>query len=41
VLGILAFANAQWGFVLLEVVWGGVSAWGLLTLTRASSSPRH
>lgn len=29
VLSVLAWYEAQWGFLLLETVWSGVSAWGL------------
>lgn len=28
-LGVLALADKQWGFLLLECVWAAVSAWGL------------
>jgi hypothetical protein len=34
VLAVLAFLSSQWGFVLLEVVWAIVSAWGLIGLLR-------
>lgn len=42
VLAVLAWADALWGFLLLEVVWGGVSAVGLLAALRGSTadSPR-
>ena len=30
ILGVLAYAARQWGFVLLEVVWTAVSAWSLV-----------
>ncbi|MCC6178549.1 MAG: hypothetical protein IT305_24865 [Chloroflexi bacterium] len=30
VLAVLAYEDAQWGFVLLEVVWAVVSAWSLV-----------
>jgi len=43
VLGIVAWHERQWGFLLLEAVWTLVSAWGLVSRasarpTRASSS---
>lgn len=34
VLAVLAYAEEQWGFLLLETVWAAVSAWGLAQLTR-------
>jgi hypothetical protein len=30
----LALADSQWGFLLLETVWGLVSAWGLVRRMR-------
>ncbi|HEX6752457.1 MAG TPA: hypothetical protein VF093_02555 [Solirubrobacterales bacterium] len=29
VLAVLAWEERQWGFLLLEIVWAGVSLWGL------------
>ena len=37
VLGIVAWHERQYGFLLLEAVWTIVSAWGLVT--RARSAP--
>ncbi len=37
VLAVLAWAESQWGFLLLEGVWAIVSAWGLATALRATS----
>lgn len=37
VLGVLAYVEHQWGFVLLESVWALVSAWSLLELARGHS----
>jgi hypothetical protein len=34
VLAVLAFAEEQWGFLLLETVWTLVSAWGLFQVMR-------
>ena len=34
VLAVLAFAEEQWGFLLLEGVWTLVSAWGLVQVMR-------
>ena len=37
ILALLAYVEKQWGFLLLEVVWTMVSAWGLVKLGRGSS----
>lgn len=34
ILAVLAFAEEQWGFLLLETVWTLVSAWGLFQVMR-------
>ncbi len=34
ILGWVAVAEKDWGFLLLEVVWSVVSAWGLLQVLR-------
>jgi hypothetical protein len=30
ILAVLAYVERQWGFLLLETVWAGVSAWSLV-----------
>jgi hypothetical protein len=37
VLAVLAWAESQWGFLLLEGVWAIVSAWGLTSALRLTS----
>jgi len=34
ILGVLAWVERQWGFLLLESVWAMVSAWGLFHALR-------
>ena len=34
ILAVLAFAEEQWGFLLLESVWTLVTAWGLFQVMR-------
>ena len=36
VLGIVAWHERQYGFLLLEIVWTFVSAWGLVTRARGA-----
>jgi hypothetical protein len=38
ILAVLAWAESQWGFLLLETVWAIVSAWGLCVALSSSSS---
>jgi hypothetical protein len=38
VLGIIAWHERQFGFLLLEVVWTLVSAWGLATRARGAQA---
>jgi hypothetical protein len=37
ILTVDAWREAQWGFLLLELVWAIVSAWGLIRLARGHS----
>lgn len=37
ILTVDAWREAQWGFLLLELVWAIVSAWGLIRLARGRS----
>ena len=42
VLGYVAVAEKDWGFLLLEIVWTIVSAWGLLQVMRGRPpTPAH
>ncbi len=34
ILGWVAIVEKDWGFLLLEIVWSGVSAWGILQIMR-------
>jgi len=36
ILGVLAWRERQWGFLLLESVWAVVSAWGLRATLRGT-----
>jgi len=38
VLGIVAWHERQYGFLLLEIVWTIVSAWGLMTRARGAQA---
>jgi hypothetical protein len=38
ILAVSAYIEKQWGFVILEVVWTLVSAWGLASRLRARSA---
>ena len=40
VLGWVAVAEKDWGFLLLEIVWSVVSAWGLLQVLRGRPPAR-
>jgi hypothetical protein len=36
ILAVLAYLEEQWGFLLLETVWAVVTAYGLMSVTRAA-----
>ena len=38
ILAVLAYRDAQWGFLLLESVWALVSAWSLVRVRRGGAA---
>jgi hypothetical protein len=40
-LAVLAAADQQWGFLLLEGVWTAVSAWGIVSRARGRRPGQH
>jgi hypothetical protein len=41
ILAVLAYAESQWGFLLLEGVWAIVTAWSLLKYFRGEPASAH
>lgn len=41
VLGVIAVIERQWGFVLLEVVWGLVSLWSIIMKATGHATAPH
>ena len=41
VLAVLAAADSQWGFLMLEAVWTLVSAWGIVSRARGTQPDQH
>lgn len=39
ILAVVAAIHQQWGFLLLQTVWGIVAMWGLLGLVRCGGAP--